>query len=145
MIGPNVVIRNGVKVQNNISIYEGVEIEDDVFLGPSVVFTNVSNPRSFIMRKEEFKKKTLLQKKYSIGANSTIFCGNNKGAYGFVGTGTLVIGDVPDYALTIRNTSRQIGLISKSGNMLKFDRDGVAFYSATNEEHLLINNTVSKK
>jgi UDP-2-acetamido-3-amino-2,3-dideoxy-glucuronate N-acetyltransferase len=142
VVGPNVVIGNGVKVQNNISIYEGVEVEDDVFLGPSMVFTNVINPRSFIVRKEEFKK-TLIKKGVSIGANATIVCGNTIGAYAFIGAGTVVIKDIPDYALIVGNPSRQIGWVSKAGHKLGFNTEGVATCPETKESYQLENNRVN--
>jgi len=124
VVGPNVKIGNGVKVQNNISIYEGVEIEDDVFLGPSMVFTNVVNPRAFIVRKEEFKK-TLLKKGCSIGANATIVCGVEIGEYALIGSGTVVNKDVKPYALMVGVPAKQIGWVGKSGNTLNF-YDGLA-------------------
>ena len=144
VVGPKVTIGNGVKVQNNISIYEGVTVEDDVFLGPSMVFTNVINPRSFIVRREEFKK-TLIKKGASIGANATIVCGNTIGAYAFIGAGAVVIKDIPDYALIVGNPSRQIAWVSKAGVKLEFNRDGFAFCSETNEEYFIENNTVLQK
>ncbi|WP_188117034.1 acyltransferase [Campylobacter concisus] len=125
VVGPNVRVGNGVKVQNNVSIYEGVEIEDDVFLGPSMVFTNVINPRAFIIRKEEFKK-TLLKKGCSIGANATIVCGVTIGEYALIGSGAVVNRDVKPYALTVGVPARQIGWVSKAGNTLKFDGNGLA-------------------
>lgn len=125
VVGPNVRIGNGVKVQNNVSIYEGVEIEDDVFLGPSMVFTNVINPRAFIVRKEEFKK-TLLKKGCSIGANATIVCGVTIGEYALIGSGAVVNRDVKPYALMVGVPARQIGWVSKAGNTLKFDGNGLA-------------------
>ena len=142
VVGPNVSIGDGVKVQNNISIYEGVDIEDDVFLGPSMVFTNVINPRSFIVRKEEFKK-TLIKKGASIGANATIVCGNTVGAYAFIGAGAVVIKDVPDYALIVGNPSRQIGWVSKAGHKLEFNTEGAATCPETKENYHLENNIVS--
>jgi UDP-2-acetamido-3-amino-2,3-dideoxy-glucuronate N-acetyltransferase len=108
VVGPKVNIDNGVKVQNNVSIYEGVEIEDDCFLSPSMVFTNVTNPRSFIVRKEEFKK-TLLQKESSIGANATIVCGTKIGRYALVVAGSVVNKDVPDFALVVGVPAKKIG------------------------------------
>jgi UDP-2-acetamido-3-amino-2,3-dideoxy-glucuronate N-acetyltransferase len=138
VVGPNVIIGNGVKVQNNISIYQGVTIEDDVFLGPSMVFTNVINPRSFILRRKEFKK-TLIKRGASIGANATIVCGNTVGSYAFIGAGAVVIKDVPDYALIVGNPSRQIGWISKAGFKLKFDENGEAFCKKSNEKYFLEN------
>jgi UDP-2-acetamido-3-amino-2,3-dideoxy-glucuronate N-acetyltransferase len=125
VVGPNVKVGNGVKVQNNVSIYEGVEIEDDVFLGPSMVFTNVINPRAFIDRKNEYKK-TLVKKGATIGANSTIICGVTIGEYAFIGAGAVVNKDVPDYALMVGVPARQIGWVGMSGNRLYFDEDGIA-------------------
>jgi len=125
VVGPNVRVGNGVKVQNNVSIYESVEIEDDVFLGPSMVFTNVINPRAFIIRKEEFKK-TLLKKGCSIGANATIVCGVTVGEYALIGSGAVINRDVKPYALMVGVPARQIGWVSKAGNTLKFDGNGLA-------------------
>ncbi len=119
VVGPKVKIGNGVKVQNNISIYEGVEIEDDVFLGPSMVFTNVINPRAFITRRNEFKK-TLLKKGCSIGANATIICGVTIGEYALIGSGAVVNKDVLPYALMVGVPARQIGWVGISGNTLNF-------------------------
>ncbi|MGD9901761.1 MAG: acyltransferase [Desulfurella sp.] len=119
VVGPKVTIGNGVKVQNNVSIYEGVEIEDDVFLGPSMVFTNVINPRAFIIRKEEFKK-TLLKKGCSIGANATIVCGVTIGEYALIGSGAVVNKDVKPYALMVGVPAKQIGWVGVSGETLKF-------------------------
>lgn len=120
VVGPNVSIGNGVKVQNNVSVYEGVEIEDDVFLGPSMVFTNVINPRAFIVRKEEFKK-TLLKKGCTVGANATIVCGVTIGRYAMIGAGAVVTKDVPDFALMAGVPAKQIGWVSMAGNRLLFD------------------------
>ena len=125
VVGPNVKIGDGVKVQNNISIYDGVEIEDDVFLGPSMVFTNVINPRAFIQRKDEFKK-TLLKKGCSIGANATIVCGVTIGEYALIGSGAVVNKDVKPYALMVGVPARQIGWVSKAGNTLRFDENNEA-------------------
>lgn len=119
VVGPKVKIGNGVKVQNNISIYEGVEVEDDVFLGPSMVFTNVINPRAFIVRRDEFKK-TLLKKGYSIGANVTVVCGVTVGEYALIGAGAVVNKDVQDFALMVGVPARQIGWVGISGNTLAF-------------------------
>ena len=141
VVGPKVTIGNGVKVQNNISIYEGVTVEDDVFLGPSMVFTNVINPRSFIVRREEFKK-TLIKKGSSIGANATIVCGNTIGAYAFVGAGAVVIKNVPDYALIVGNPSRQIGWVSEFGHKLYFSDEGLAVCKESGQHYKLINNIV---
>ena len=124
-IGNNVKIGNYVKIQNNVSVYEGVEIEDYVFCGPSMVFTNVLFPRSeFPQRGSEYYTKTLIKKSASIGANSTILCGNTIGRYAFIGAGTVVTKDIPDYALVVGNPGRIIGWIDKKGNRLKFDNDG---------------------
>lgn len=119
VVGPNVKVGKGVKVQNNISIYEGVEVEDDVFLGPSMVFTNVINPRAFIVRKEEFKK-TLLKKGCSIGANVTVVCGVEIGEYAMIGSGAVVNKDVAPYALMVGIPAKQIGWVGKSGSTLDF-------------------------
>jgi len=124
VVGGNVKVGNGVKVQNNVSIYEGVEIEDDVFLGPSMVFTNVINPRAFIKRRDEFKK-TLLKKGCSIGANATIICGVTIGEYALIGSGAVINRDVPPYALMVGVPASQIGWVGISGNTLEFI-DGVA-------------------
>jgi len=124
VVGPKVSIGSGVKVQNNVSIYEGVEVEDDVFLGPSMVFTNVINPRAFIQRKDEFKK-TLLRKGCSIGANATIVCGITIGEYALIGSGAVVNRDVKSYALMVGVPAKQIGWVGKSGDTLEFV-DGLA-------------------
>lgn len=139
VVGPNVQVGNGVKVQNNISIYEGVEVEDDVFLGPSMVFTNVVNPRSFIVRREEFKK-TLLKKGCSIGANATIICGVTIGEYALVGSGAVVNKDVKPYALIVGVPGKQIGWVSKAGNTLKFDKDNRAIDTFDNSTYRIIDN-----
>ena len=136
VVGPRVTIGNGVKVQNNVSIYEGVEVEDDVFLGPSVVFTNVINPRAFIQRKEEFKK-TLLKKGCSIGANATIVCGITIGEYALIGSGAVVNKNVKPYALMVGVPAKQIGWVGISGNTLVFEegkaKDDFATYELVNE------------
>lgn len=141
VVGPKVNIGNGVKVQNNISIYEGVEVEDDVFLGPSMVFTNVTNPRAFIVRREEFKK-TLLKKGCSIGANATIVCGVTVGEYALIGSGTVVNKDVKPYALMVGVPARQIGWVSKAGNTLKFDENNIAIDSFDNSKYKIENNNL---
>ncbi|OSY87148.1 hexapeptide transferase [Tenacibaculum holothuriorum] len=125
VISPQVVLGNNVKVQNNVSIYTGVLCEDDVFLGPSMVFTNVINPRSAIQRKNEYKQ-TLVKKGASIGANATIVCGNDIGAYAFVGAGAVVTKEVLPYALVVGNPSKQIGWVSEYGHRLEFDEVGKA-------------------
>lgn len=142
VVGPKVNIGNGVKVQNNISIYEGVEVEDDVFLGPSMVFTNVINPRSFIVRKEEFKI-TLLKKGCSIGANATVVCGNTIGRYALVGAGSVINKDVKDFALMVGVPARQIGWVSIAGNRLEFDENNIAIDSFDNSKYRLRNDEVT--
>lgn len=138
VVGPKVNIGNGVKVQNNISIYEGVEVEDDVFLGPSMVFTNVTNPRAFIIRREEFKK-TILKKGCSIGANATIVCGVTIGEYALIGSGTVVNKDVKSFALMVGVPAKQIGWVSKAGNTLKFDENNIAIDSFDNSKYKIQN------
>jgi UDP-2-acetamido-3-amino-2,3-dideoxy-glucuronate N-acetyltransferase len=136
VVGPNVTIGSGVKVQNNISVYEGVEVEDDVFLGPSMVFTNVINPRAFIVRREEFKK-TLLKRGCSIGANATVVCGTTIGEYALIGSGAVVNKDVKPYALMVGVPAKQIGWVGISGNTLVFTdnraEDAYAHYELENE------------
>jgi len=136
VVGPNVSIGNGVKVQNNVSIYEGVEVEDDVFLGPSMVFTNVINPRAFIKRKDEFKK-TLLKKGCTIGANATVVCGVTIGEYALIGSGAVINKDIKPYALMVGVPAKQIGWVGISGNTLAFSNDNAedefASYTLENE------------
>lgn len=144
VVGPNVVVGNGVKVQNNVSIYEGVEIEDDVFLGPSMVFTNVINPRAFIVRRDEFKK-TLLKKGCSIGANATIVCGVTIGEYALIGSGAVVNKDVKPYALMVGVPARQIGWVSRAGNTLHFDDTHTAIDDFDNTVYQLINDKIHLK
>lgn len=141
VVGPKVNIGNGVKVQNNISIYEGVEVEDDVFLGPSMVFTNVTNPRAFIVRREEFKR-TVLKKGCSIGANATIVCGVTIGEYALIGSGTVVNKDVKPYALMVGVPAKQIGWVSKAGNTLKFDENKIAVDSFDNSKYKIQNDNL---
>ena len=141
-LGQNVVVMPGVrlgdrvKVQNNVSIYTGVTCEDEVFLGPSMVFTNVVNPRSAIERKNEYQK-TLVRKGATIGANATILCGIEIGEYAFIGAGAVVTGDVPPYALVTGNPARQSGWMSARGYKLIFDRDGRAVCPESGEAYLL--------
>ncbi|WP_279128524.1 acyltransferase [Helicobacter winghamensis] len=137
VVGPNVQIGSGCKVQNNVSIYEGVELENDVFLGPSMVFTNVNNPRAFINRREEFKK-TILKQGASIGANVTIVCGVCIGEYAFIGAGSVVVRDVPSYALMVGNPARQIGWVDKAGLRLEFDSNGIALDSYDKTQYYLV-------
>lgn len=131
MVGQNVILGNNVKVQNNVSIYDGVICEDDVFLGPSMVFTNVLNPRSFVNRKNEFKK-TLIKRGASIGANATILCGNSIGEYAMIGAGSVVTKDVVDYALVVGNPGKQIGWVSKNGCRLEFDEENYSVCPESN-------------
>jgi len=138
VFGPKVNIGSGVKVQNNISIYEGVEVEDDVFLGPSMVFTNVTNPRAFIVRRDEFKK-TLLKKGCSIGANATIVCGVTIGEYALIGSGAVINKDVKPFALMVGVPAKQIGWVSKAGNTLKFDENNIAIDNFDNSKYKLEN------
>lgn len=140
-VGPKVTIGNGVKVQNNVSIYQGVEVADDVFLGPSMVFTNVNNPRANVERKDEFRK-THVGKGASIGANATIVCGHDIGAYAFIGAGTVVTKDVPPYALMVGNPARQIGWMSAHGERLHFDPEGHATCPATGQVYQLSDHQV---
>jgi len=141
VVGPNVTIGNGVKVQNNISIYEGVEIEDDVFLGPSMVFTNVTNPRAFIVRKDEFKN-TLLKKGCSVGANVTVVCGVTIGEYALIGSGAVVNRDVKSYALMVGIPAKQIAWVSKAGNTLEFDENSEAIDNFDNSRYKIIDNNL---
>lgn len=143
VISPDVVLGNNVKVQNNVSIYTGVICEDDVFLGPSMVFTNVINPRSAIQRKDEYKR-TLVKKGASIGANATIVCGNDIGEYSFIGAGAVVVKEVLPYALVVGNPSKQIGWISEYGHRLHFNDDGTAICPESKETYKLENNRVTK-
>ncbi len=143
VIGPKVNIGNNVKVQNNVSIYEGVEIEDDVFLGPSMVFTNVINPRAFIQRKDEFKK-TLLKKGCSIGANATIVCGVTIGRYALIGAGAVVTKDVPDFALMVGVPARQIGWVDKAGNRMEFDEEGIAVDSFDGSRYCIMDGKIKE-
>jgi|UniRef100_A0A7V3NTL4 UDP-2-acetamido-3-amino-2,3-dideoxy-glucuronate N-acetyltransferase len=135
MAGPNVIIGNRCKIQNNVSVYEGVELEDDVFCGPSMVFTNVINPRAFIERKHEFKK-TLVKKGATIGANATIVCGVTIGRYALVGAGAVVTKDVPDYALVVGVPARQIGWVCKCGNTLKNRKEDKLVCSSCGSEYV---------
>jgi UDP-2-acetamido-3-amino-2,3-dideoxy-glucuronate N-acetyltransferase len=144
LVSPNVIIGNGVKVQNNVSIYTGVTCEDDVFLGPSMVFTNVINPRSFIERKDEFKA-TVIRKGASIGANATILCGIEIGAYALIGAGAVVTKSVPAYALLVGNPAKQIGWVSKAGIRLNFNEQAEAYCEQSNEHYRLENNLLNLK
>lgn len=143
VISPKVVLGNNVRIQNNVSVYEGVICEDDVFLGPSMVFTNVINPRSAVSRKHEYLK-TWVKKGASIGANATIVCGNEIGEYAFIGAGAVVTKPVPAYALVVGNPARQSGWMSEHGHKLKFDEKGKAVCPESGQEYLLNNNKVTR-
>lgn len=136
VISPGVVLGNNVKIQNNVSVYTGVVCEDDVFLGPSCVFTNVLNPRSAIPRKDQYRK-TLVRRGATIGANATIVCGHTIGEYALIGAGAVVTKDVPPYALVVGNPSRQIGWVSEYGYRLRFDEKGEARCPESGERYLL--------
>ena len=143
VVSPGVVLGNNVKVQNNVSIYTGVTCEDDVFLGPSMVFTNVINPRSAIVRREEFMN-TNVCKGASIGANATIVCGNNIGSYSLIGAGSVVTKEVLSFALVVGNPAKQIGWVSEFGHRLHFDENKEAICPESNETYHIKNNLVSK-
>lgn len=143
VISPDVVLGKNVKVQNNVSIYTGVTCDDDVFLGPSMVFTNVINPRSAVNRKSEYAK-TRVGKGASIGANATIVCGHDIGEFAFIGAGTVVTKTVPAYALIVGNPGRQMGWMSEFGHRLEFDKDGFATCKESGQKYKLENNTVKR-
>ncbi len=143
VISPEVVLGKNVKVQNNVSIYTGVTCDDDVFLGPSMVFTNVTNPRSAINRRGEYSK-THVGKGATIGANATIVCGHNIGECAFIGAGAVVTKHVPSYALLVGNPARQIGWMSEFGHRLEFNKDGVAICPESKETYKVSNNCVEK-
>jgi len=144
VVSSKVILGNNVRVQNNVSIYEGVICEDDVFLGPSMVFTNVINPRSAVSRKHEYMQ-TLVRKGASIGANATIVCGNEIGKYAFVGAGAVITKNIPPYALVVGNPSRQIGWVSEYGHRLHFDEQGMAVCKESGEKYNLENHLVRKE
>lgn len=143
VISSEVVLGNNVKVQNNVSIYTGVTCDDDVFLGPSMVFTNVINPRSAVNRKSEYKK-THVGKGATIGANATIICGHDVGTYAFIGAGAVVTKTVKPYALMVGNPARQMGWVSEYGHRLYFDKNGEAICSESEEKYRLKDENVSK-
>ncbi|MDP2387652.1 MAG: acyltransferase [Bacteroidota bacterium] len=143
VISPEVVLGKNVKVQNNVSIYTGVTCDDDVFLGPSMVFTNVINPRSAVNRKNEYAK-THVGKGVSIGANATIVCGHNIGAFAFIGAGAVVTKHVPAFALLVGNPAKQIGWMSEYGHRLEFNKDGVALCEESKQQYKLENNIVKR-
>lgn len=137
VVSPEVILGNNVKIQNNVSLYTGVICEDDVFLGPSMVFTNVMNPRSAVNRKDQYAK-TIVRKGASIGANATIVCGNDIGQFAFIGAGSVVTKEVPAYALVVGNPARQIGWMSAYGHRLTFDENGKATCPESGENYALI-------
>lgn len=143
VVSPQVVLGRNVKVQNNVSIYTGVVCEDDVFLGPSMVFTNVINPRSAVVRRDEYQQ-TLVKKGASIGANATIVCGVTIGIYAMIGAGAVVTKDIPDYALVVGNPSRQIGWVSEYGERLNFDSSNKAICNATGSVYELADRKVRR-
>ncbi len=144
VISPQVTLGNKVKVQNNVSIYTGVICEDDVFLGPSMVFTNVINPRSAVNRQGNYQP-TLVKQGATIGANATIICGNTIGKFAFIGAGAVVTKCVPDYALVVGNPARQIGWMSEFGHRLEFNKEGVAVCEESKNTYKLENNSVYKR
>ena len=143
VISPEVVLGNNVKVQNNVSIYTGVTCDDDVFLGPSMVFTNVINPRSAVNRRNDYLK-THVGKGASIGANATIVCGHDIGAYAFIGAGAVVTKNIPAYSLWVGNPAKQLGWVSEYGHRLNFDENGLAVCPESDEKYKLENNQVIK-
>lgn len=143
VISPKVVLGNNVKVQNNVSLYTGVTCDDDVFLGPSCVFTNVTNPRSSVNRRNQYSK-THVGKGASIGANATIICGHDIGNFAFIGAGAVVTKNVSPYALVVGNPARQIGWMSEFGHRLNFDSNGYATCEESGEVYLIKNNEVKK-
>jgi UDP-2-acetamido-3-amino-2,3-dideoxy-glucuronate N-acetyltransferase len=143
VVSPDVILGKNVKIQNNVSIYTGVICEDDVFLGPSMVFTNVINPRSAVNRKSEYLK-TVVKLGASIGANATIVCGHDIGRFAFIGAGAVVTKHVPDYALVVGNPAKQTGWMSEFGHKLKFDAEGIAVCPESGDKYQLTNNSVKK-
>ncbi len=143
VVSPDVILGNNVKVQNNVSIYTGVVCDDDVFLGPSMVFTNVINPRSAINRRDQYAK-THVGKGASIGANATIVCGHDIGEYAFIGAGAVVTKTVPAFALVVGNPARQLGWVGEYGHRLRFNDNGFAVCPESQQEYQLENNTVNR-
>jgi UDP-2-acetamido-3-amino-2,3-dideoxy-glucuronate N-acetyltransferase len=144
VISPDVVLGNNVKIQNNVSVYTGVTCDDDVFLGPSCVFTNVINPRSAVVRRGQYAK-THVGRGATIGANATIVCGHDIGAYAFIGAGAVVTKNIPPYALVVGNPSKHIGWMSEYGQKLNFDKEGFAICPESNEKYTLANGVVTKE
>ena len=143
VVSPEVILGNNVKVQNNVSIYTGVICEDDVFLGPSMVFTNIVNPRSAVVRKDQYVK-TLVRKGATIGANATIVCGIEIGEFAFIGAGAVVIREVPAYALVVGNPAKHIGWMSEFGHRLEFDLNNEAVCPESTEKYILEGGKVKK-
>lgn len=143
VVSPGVILGKNVKIQNNVSLYTGVICEDDVFLGPSMVFTNIVNPRSAVIRKDQYVK-TIVKKGASIGANATIVCGHDIGDYAFIGAGAVVTKEVPAFALVVGNPAKQIGWISEYGHRLDFDEKGIAVCPESKEKYQFLNGKVSK-
>jgi len=143
VVSPDVILGKNVKVQNNVSIYTGVICEDDVFLGPSMVFTNVINPRSAIVRRDKYVK-TVVGKGATIGANATIVCGNNIGNFAFIGAGAVIVREVLPYALVVGNPGKQLGWMSEYGHRLEFDREGRATCPESDDKYVLKDNRVRK-
>lgn len=143
VVSPEVILGNNVKIQNNVSLYTGVICEDDVFLGPSMVFTNVINPRSAVNRRDQYAK-TTVKKGASIGANATIVCGHDIGRYAFIGAGAVVTKTVPDFALVVGNPARQIGWMSEFGHRLEFDLEGRATCPESGDNYQLTDGSVKK-
>lgn len=144
VVSPGVILGKNVKIQNNVSIYEGVICDDDVFLGPSMVFTNVVNPRSAVNRRGQYSR-THVGKGASIGANATIVCGHDIGPFAFIGAGAVVTKTVPAYALVVGNPAKQLGWMSEYGHRLEFNSEGLATCEESKEVYQLIDNTVTKK
>lgn len=143
MISPEVVLGKNVKIQNNVSLYTGVICEDDVFLGPSCVFTNILNPRSAVSRKDRYQQ-TIVRKGATVGANATILCGCTIGTYALIGAGSVVVGDVPPYALVVGNPSRQVGWVSEYGHRLQFDEKGKAICPESGQEYMFAAGVVER-
>lgn len=144
VVSPNVILGKNVKIQNNVSVYSGVICEDDVFLGPSMVFTNITNPRSAVVRKDKYVK-TIVRKGASVGANATIVCGNEIGEYALIGAGSVITKPVKPYALVVGNPAKQIAWVSEYGHKLNFDKKNEATCLETGSIYVLKNNMVSKK
>ena len=143
VVSSKVTLGNNVKVQNNVSIYTGVTCEDDVFLGPSMVFTNIINPRSAVIRRDRYVE-TLIKKGASIGANATVICGNTIGEFALIGAGSVITRDISPYALVVGNPAKQIGWVSEYGNRLVFGESGKATCDESGQEYLLENNSVRR-